>query len=299
MSIFVIHIRKRAFEKRFGDVLRAQEGERRRRRETIRDTSQRSFSTRRSFAFHRSPTREGETVGVTGKPIPGRPQSLNDPRVGDSQIDTVISSSPSEHPEADGTVESSHASKEANEPTGTEKTTTSTNRGGPDHISFVRSTPIGSLDRIPRPKRRGSAFSFEGVGASPVTTSFRRPGSSRLTDRRPPNSNPSCEVTNDHSSHWHIGGLLRKEVVGRNSQFHGLTHEERDRLGGVEYRAITLLSWVVPIYFILWQLLGCLSVGAWMANYASDITEANGINAWYYSSSPLASTYIYLIRPKH
>jgi Trk-type K+ transport system membrane component len=75
--------------------------------------------------------------------------------------------------------------------------------------------------------------------------------------------------------------FLTREVTGRNAQFYGLTYEERESLGGVEYRALRFLSWIVPIYVVVWQFLGCLSLGAWMAYNAADITQANGINPWY------------------
>ena len=39
-------------------------------------------------------------------------------------------------------------------------------------------------------------------------------------------------------------------VVGRNSQFHDLTEEELEELGGVEYRALKLLLWLVPVVSI-------------------------------------------------
>jgi hypothetical protein len=34
-------------------------------------------------------------------------------------------------------------------------------------------------------------------------------------------------------------------VVGRNSAFHELTREQQDELGGVEYRALKALLWIV------------------------------------------------------
>lgn len=36
-------------------------------------------------------------------------------------------------------------------------------------------------------------------------------------------------------------------VVGRNSVFHDLTQEKLDELGGVEYRALTILMWLVGV----------------------------------------------------
>lgn len=34
-------------------------------------------------------------------------------------------------------------------------------------------------------------------------------------------------------------------IVGRNSSFHHLTSEQRDEIGGVEYRALGTLLWIV------------------------------------------------------
>ena len=43
-------------------------------------------------------------------------------------------------------------------------------------------------------------------------------------------------------------------IVGRNSRFLGLTSEQRDELGGVEYRALSLLAKIVLCYNLLFQL---------------------------------------------
>ncbi|MCJ1398338.1 hypothetical protein MMC11_001536 [Xylographa trunciseda] len=70
-------------------------------------------------------------------------------------------------------------------------------------------------------------------------------------------------------------------TIGRNSQFYSLTAAERERLGGVEYRAIMLLEIIVPAYFVLWQLFGCIGLGAWIALNAADTTSQNGLNSWW------------------
>lgn len=71
------------------------------------------------------------------------------------------------------------------------------------------------------------------------------------------------------------------DKAGRNAQFHDLTSQEREQLGGYEYRALKLLSIVVPLYFALWQFLGCISLGAWVAYNKSEITMSNGLNPWW------------------
>jgi hypothetical protein len=79
------------------------------------------------------------------------------------------------------------------------------------------------------------------------------------------------------------------EFRGRNSTFHHLDETDRERLGGTEYKAILFLSWMVPIYFIIWQFLSCLALGAYVHNYYSNTTRENGLNPWYvpFPISPL------------
>ncbi|KAI1473418.1 TrkH-domain-containing protein [Daldinia eschscholtzii] len=74
---------------------------------------------------------------------------------------------------------------------------------------------------------------------------------------------------------------LRGHKVGRNGQFHGLTSEEREELGGTEYRALKLLSVIVPLYFFLWQFLGCISLGAWIAHNLPGPALENAISPWW------------------
>ena len=69
--------------------------------------------------------------------------------------------------------------------------------------------------------------------------------------------------------------------ISRNSQFHGLSEEERERLGGYEYRAVCLLAWVVPVYFVLWQLIGCIGCAAWVALNRPGTARSNGLNPWW------------------
>lgn len=71
------------------------------------------------------------------------------------------------------------------------------------------------------------------------------------------------------------------DKTGRNAQFHDLTTKEREQLGGYEYRALKLLSVVVPLYFALWQLLGCISLGAWIAYNKPEVSTSNGLNPWW------------------
>lgn len=71
------------------------------------------------------------------------------------------------------------------------------------------------------------------------------------------------------------------DKTSRSLQFHDLTTQEREQLGGYEYRALKLLSVVVPLYFALWQFLGCISLGAWIAYNKPEAATSNGLNPWW------------------
>ncbi|KXH30596.1 potassium transport protein 1 [Colletotrichum salicis] len=72
-----------------------------------------------------------------------------------------------------------------------------------------------------------------------------------------------------------------KQSVGRNGQFFDLTEEQREYLGGVEYRALKILFTIVCVYFVLWQLLGAITLGAWSYVHSQSITAVNSQNSWW------------------
>ena len=75
--------------------------------------------------------------------------------------------------------------------------------------------------------------------------------------------------------------FLLNRSSGRNGQFQELTSEEREHLGGCEYRALLTLSYAVPLYFFIWQFLGCIALGAWINNNMPETARGNGINPWW------------------
>lgn len=70
----------------------------------------------------------------------------------------------------------------------------------------------------------------------------------------------------------------------RHTDASGLTWEERQDLGGREYYAILFLSFLVPIYFISWQVFGFVAIGAWTSVYHSSTTRTNGIGPFWTGS---------------
>ncbi|KAJ4329336.1 hypothetical protein N0V84_000231 [Fusarium piperis] len=68
-------------------------------------------------------------------------------------------------------------------------------------------------------------------------------------------------------------------TVGRNSSTFDLTSEQRDELGGIEFRALKLLLRILLLYLFLWQLLGCIALGAWINNNKPSLD--NSPNPWW------------------
>lgn len=52
----------------------------------------------------------------------------------------------------------------------------------------------------------------------------------------------------------------------RNSRFRNLTAAQRNELGGVEYRALDLLAWLIPIYWVSWVMLSLVVTMPYLAS---------------------------------
>ena len=142
-----------------------------------------------------------------------------------------------------------------------------------DHIRFNEDQPHFISPRHQPTK----IFTGAGVGASDLT---RHPRNASRSIR------PSTAASSGSLNRPHTSGLEKyihtvDGLVGRNSQFHNLTQAERDELGGLEYQAVSLLGIVVPLYFILWQLLGALGCGAWIAINRPSTARENGLSPFW------------------
>ncbi|OQO11850.1 hypothetical protein B0A48_03577 [Cryoendolithus antarcticus] len=134
-------------------------------------------------------------------------------------------------------------------------------RSGSSRRSFVTTPQHG---------RRPSFMSFEGVGVQ-ASGLMRSPTIARLEAGETTQNLVMADSKDEETP----------AAPKRNSQFAGLSAIERERLGGHEYRAICLLSWLVPAYFILWQLLGALGCAAWVAINRPETARSNGLNPWW------------------
>ena len=131
-------------------------------------------------------------------------------------------------------------------------------------------------DEEPTLRRRPHRLSFvslHGVGADAGADLHTVPSRTPTVISRDDQDTSNRETTDKY--------FPSSGFISRNSQFHNLTEVERDKLGGFEYRALYWLSWIVPLYFVLWQLLACLGLAAWVAYHRPDVARSNGLNPWW------------------
>lgn len=73
--------------------------------------------------------------------------------------------------------------------------------------------------------------------------------------------------------------LSWQPTMGRNSAFLGLTEEQRDELGGIEYRSLKALALVLTIYFWGYTIFGIICLLPWILHnneYYGQIIDAAG-----------------------
>ena len=129
-----------------------------------------------------------------------------------------------------------------------------------------------------RRREHGRVFTMQGIGARQNLLNHPTKTPPPIYDDLP-KLNEEAALTTPTTRHG-VYGFMLNGFIGRNSQFSSLTLAERERLGGVEYRAVTILAVIVPLYFVLWQLFGCIGLGWYVANNRSDATKVNAENPW-------------------
>lgn len=79
--------------------------------------------------------------------------------------------------------------------------------------------------------------------------------------------------------------ISSQATQGRNSQFYNLTAEDRDRLGGIEYRTLKLLLKIVTGYFLGLHLFGAICLVGWIQHadpkYRQYLADCGQGNIWW------------------
>lgn len=253
VSIAVLHIRKNAFERRLEEL-----AERKRRRLGIR-TLTFSLSKRRVSI---SSQREAAVASgvVRGNPIRNADHDAEYEPTFATRVRTVTTNG----------LEGAQVAPNGDSAPGNAQET-------PAHITIKDGPhPSRHVRNEIQPIRRRTTFipSNSGVAVHSTASHPRNAqpvfhgSAEQPDDHKQLRSTPLAKLNKSLDS---IGGY-----IGRNSQFHHLSEKERRILGGIEYDAICFLSWLVPIYFVLFQLFGALGVGAWVQINRPDTAYRNG-----------------------
>jgi hypothetical protein len=262
VSSFVVHVRRKAFDVRFRSAME---------REQRLKHKPSWFQRRRSLSRSRN-RKEENVTGSTTEGDKGEKCDADESQLSEGNQDEaeVISS----------TFEQSavNAFDEAVE-TGSStmgrlpKTNPNTRDDFRDHITFQQGTRFRGTAQSSEPSLLHRAFSLSGVGAQPAGRRRGRLSMQVGADRDDLRLSRSRDATSDASSTF--------PATSRKSNFHDLTEADKLRLGGKEYKAVSFLAWVVPIYFIAWQLLGALALGAYVNNYYPGKARENGLAPWW------------------
>ena len=261
VSIAVVHIRKKAFERKFKSIV---ENERQKRRG-------RSGSRGRRLSFSGAGEKRDSKTEVDGDKIRSRPDiSIETP----THRNGVSGDAVRGHTLPDRRIgESSGSTAEPDQIAADVETEKDDQITVDDGIA--RRITFASLTSPVRARPHTRVFSMQGVGARQQLLNHPSK-TSRLEYPLSPSATEKFDLrTPNDKDHFGLTGF-----IGRNSQFSSLTLAERERLGGVEYRAVTFLAVVVPMYFFLWQFLGCLGLGAYVANNRPGTARDNGLNPW-------------------
>ncbi|MCJ1408625.1 hypothetical protein MMC19_002700 [Ptychographa xylographoides] len=282
VSSAVVHVRKKAFERKFNHII---EQDRKRRRDRKNSDLSQTQHTPRHFSFYTKRTASNTQPEVDGIVVRGRAIQSSDHE--NSNLETGDDRNPGNHSPAErkdrpnsynaSTLEGVSRNPEAVDRTSSETNGDSAPVDSQDILSPSRRIRFAGPTAPLSSSRHRRVFSMSGVGAHPDTTIHaKHVDSMSARDALMSWTVEKKDLLQGTEKYFESDGF-----IGRNSQFNSLTLAERERLGGIEYRAISLLEVVVPLYFILWQLLGCIGLGAWVAWNASETALSDGLNPWW------------------
>jgi len=263
VSFWTVLVRKRAFERRFEDIVET-ERERRRRHRELKKVNSRGIRRAPNLLnmlslskYSGGPAGTQPELSGLGSRAPA--QELTDLNQSSSEraISGPLDTTPSHDQHSVEKVDvNSLPDLEAS------------HDGPRDHISFAEPTSPSNGNGY----GLTSAYSHGSHATSPgAPNNLIRRGSNATT--------VASAESEDFLMHWKK--ILGKHNVSRSGQFYDLTEEEREHLGGCEYRALKILSVVVPLYSLLFQFFGAVALACWIALRNPEIPRANGQNPWW------------------
>ncbi|KAK1783199.1 cation transport protein-domain-containing protein [Copromyces sp. CBS 386.78] len=244
VSIWTVLARKHVFEARFKDVVRA---------DRLRRANRLSSVSLSRLRF--MPSQGRRSLNAIPPPaMTETPDLVSKSTSSPGNLDDSILNVHEHHTQCTGTTRFSDKNAPQRPPTLA-------------HIAFAE-TPHSNLEKHP-PTGISTAAQYGYLGS--MNNAARRIGSHRQEP---------TETERDEKGDFSVRSLFAR-AAGRNAQFHDLSREERRVLGGCEYRALRVLAVIVPLYFFLWQLIGCIALGAWINHHRPEPPLRNGINPWW------------------
>lgn len=110
-------------------------------------------------------------------------------------------------------------------------------------------------------------------------------------------------ATQNNKKQLNLPKISSHATIGRNSQFYNLTNEDRERLGGIEYRSLKLLLTIVTGYFFGLHLFGAISLVGWVLHadpkYRDYLAECGQGSVWwgFYSSQTMIDNLGFTLTP--
>ncbi|KAJ4327942.1 hypothetical protein N0V84_001617 [Fusarium piperis] len=255
VSFWTVMARKHAFEKRFEDIVTA-EREMRKRRAAAKPTP----ALKRIFTFQKFKSSPPATNTLPG--LGTRQHTMMEKSDPDELMATTLPmrrarSAPEDSISSDSEDNDSNTTTVAAHPT-------NLSPGANDHISFANSMahPNG---------RRGSASIYQ--------RNDDNNGDLQGAERPSTAESAKSDESEDFLFHWKK--ILGAHNTNKRGQFYDLTSDEREALGGCEYRALKVLAVAVPLYGFLWQFLCAIALGAWISTYRPEAAAVNSVNPWW------------------
>jgi Trk-type K+ transport system membrane component len=136
-------------------------------------------------------------------------------------------------------------------------------------------------NHLPRAASRQHPTELSNTG----TQNSEEPQPSQFKNRhRRANTFSTFRRTNTGRSVEKTPYLSYQPTIGRNSFFVNLTEEQREELGGIEYRALKTLALVLTCYFFCFHFLGYICLVPWILRtkqYGDVIGEAGQGRTWW------------------
>ncbi|KAF5019051.1 hypothetical protein F66182_8943 [Fusarium sp. NRRL 66182] len=251
VSFWTVMARKQAFEKRFEDIVMA-EREARKRRAALKRSK--TFGNFKPFGrFKSSPPAASSTLSGLGTRQKTVPEKVDPHALFTTTFPMRRAVSAPEDPTSSDSDDNDSNTTQV--PVHPPATATSG-----DHIQFA--------DTLTHRNGNRNSVSI-----------YQREEDSPEANRRPSTASARSDEPEDFLLHWKK--ILGSHNTSKRGQFYDLSSDEREAMGGCEYRALKVLAVTVPLYGFMWQFICALALGGWISNNRPSAAAENAVNPWW------------------